>query len=242
MSESQPGPQAEISFLEGPRSRWKEFLFSFNVMQEFVKGFRALHFKGPCVTIFGSARFKEDHPYYQMARQMGAEVAKLGFTVMTGGGPGIMEAANRGAHEVGGRSIGCNIKLPFEQHHNPYLDSWVDLDYFFVRKVLLAKYSYAFVTFPGGFGTMDELFEAMTLIQTKKIANFPIIVMGKDFYRDIMTMMDTMLQKGTISAEDLDLLLFTDDVDEAIEHLKMYAIDRFGLRKTRPSWILGEVS
>ncbi|MBK7425860.1 MAG: TIGR00730 family Rossman fold protein [Saprospiraceae bacterium] len=231
----------EIEFLEGPRSRWQEFKFSLLVMSEFVKGFRALHFKGPCVTMFGSARFKEDHRYYKLARAMGAEVAKLGFTVMTGGGPGIMEASNRGAKDVNGRSIGCNIILPFEQAPNPYLDSWVDMEFFFVRKVLLAKYSYAFITFPGGFGTMDEMFEAMTLIQTGKMGNFPIIVMGTDFYQDTIRMIEKMLDEGTISPKDMDLLLFTDDIDEAVEHLKKHAIDKFGLRTKKPSWFLGEM-
>jgi uncharacterized protein (TIGR00730 family) len=230
----------EIEFLEGPRSRWQEFTFSVDVMWEFIKGFRSLAFNGPCVTMFGSARFGEDHRYYKMARAMGAEVAKLGFTVMTGGGPGIMEASNRGAKDVNGRSIGCNIILPFEQTPNPYLDSWVDMKYFFVRKVLLAKYSYAFITFPGGFGTMDELFESMTLIQTGKMGGFPIIVMGTDFYADTIRMIEKMKEEGTISPKDMDLLLFTDDIDEALEHLKKYSIEKYKLRNPSPNWMLGE--
>lgn len=234
--------QEEIEFLEGPRSRWKEFKFSLDVMREFVKGFRALAFKGPCVTMFGSARFKEDHRYYQLARDMAAEVAKLGFTVLTGGGPGIMEASNRGAKDVNGRSIGCNIILPFEQQPNPYLDSWVDMKYFFVRKVLLVKYSYAFITFPGGFGTMDELFESMTLIQTGKMAGFPIIVMGTDFYKDTIAMIEKMKAEGTISPNDMNLLLFTDDIHEAAEHLRKYAIEKYQLKNPKPNWILGEHS
>jgi len=232
--------QEEIEFLEGPRSRWKELGFSVNVAWEFIKGFRSLAFKGPCVTMFGSARFTEEHRYYKLARAMAAEVAKLGFTVLTGGGPGIMEASNRGAKDVNGRSIGCNIILPFEQTPNPYLDSWVDMKYFFVRKVLLVKYSYAFITFPGGFGTMDELFESMTLIQTGKMANFPIIVMGTDFYKDTIAMIEKMKQEGTISPKDMDLLLFTDDIQEAVEHLKKYAIEEFKLRNPHPAWMLGE--
>jgi len=234
--------QEEIKFLEGPRSRWQEFSFSVNVAWEFIKGFRSLAFKGPCVTMFGSARFKEDHKYYQLARAMAAEVAKLGFTVLTGGGPGIMEASNRGAKDVNGRSIGCNIILPFEQTPNPYLDSWVDMKYFFVRKVLLVKYSYAFITFPGGFGTMDELFESMTLIQTGKMSNFPIIVMGTDFYKDTIAMIDRMKEEGTISPKDMDLLLFTDDIQEAVDHLKKYAIEQYKLSDPHPKWILGESS
>ncbi len=134
------GSKKEIEFLEGPRSRWREFVFVLDVFKEFVHGFRMLHFIGPCVTVFGSARFAEDHPYYKKTQELGAEVAKLGFTVLTGGGPGIMEAANRGAREVGGRSVGCNIVLPTEQKPNPYLDHWVNIKYFLVRKVLLTMY------------------------------------------------------------------------------------------------------
>ena len=151
-------PKKEIQFLEGPQSRWKDFKYTVSVLFEFIKGFRALHFVGPCVTIFGSARFKEDHKYYEQARSLGAEIAQLGFTIMTGGGPGLMEAANRGAKDVGGRSVGCNIVLPIEQHPNSYLDRWVNIKYFFIRKTLLIKYSYAFVVMPGGFGTLDEFY------------------------------------------------------------------------------------
>ena len=158
MDQPNTSTKEEIIFLDGPQSRWQELKFLVKVMLEFIKGLRALHFVGPCVTIFGSARFTEENEYYQQAREMGAAVARLGFTVMTGGGPGIMEAANRGAREVGGRSVGCNIVLPMEQHPNPYLDKWVNIKYFFVRKTLLSKYSYAFVVMPGGFGTLDEFF------------------------------------------------------------------------------------
>ena len=164
--------KSEIKFLDGPQNRWKDFKFAFSVLSQFIKGFRTLHFVGPCVTIFGSARFTEDHPYYIQARAIASKVALLGFTIMTGGGPGIMEAANRGAKDVGGRSVGCNIVLPKEQSHNPYLDVWVNIKYFFVRKNLLIKYSYAFIVMPGGFGTLDEYFEALTLIQTKKLSGF----------------------------------------------------------------------
>src|SRR6266496_3659443 len=148
--------RADEIFLEGPRSRFAEFLTLPKVMRDFLRGFRVLHFVGPCVTVFGSARIKIDNPHYEVARKMGAAIAQLGFTVMTGGGPGIMEAANRGAKEIGGRSVGCNIELPFEQKPNAYLDRCVTLHYFFVRKTLLVKYSYAFVVFPGGAGTVDE--------------------------------------------------------------------------------------
>ncbi|MDB5203533.1 MAG: Cytokinin riboside 5-monophosphate phosphoribohydrolase [Ferruginibacter sp.] len=234
--------ESEIKFLEGPQNRWKEFKFAFSVLMEFIKGFRTLHFVGPCVTIFGSARFKEDHPYYKQTEKIAGEIAKLGFTIMTGGGPGVMEAANRGAKDVGGRSVGCNIVLPHEQHHNPYLDHWVNIKYFFVRKTLLIKYSYAFVVMPGGFGTLDEYFEALTLIQTKMISEFPIIIFDRDFHKDVMEHIDQMLSKGTISKEDLKLCLFTDSIDEAVQHLKEYSINKFGLKPAtrKRSWWLFE--
>src|SRR4029077_10191392 len=181
---STPGkiiPAKEPLYLEGPRSRTYELGFAFGIFFEFMRGFRALHFVGPCVTVFGSARFNEHHPYYDLGRRCGFELAKAGFTVMTGGGPGIMEAANRGAKEAGGRSIGCNIQLAFPQVSNAYLDRCVRLHYFFVRKALLVKYSYAFVVMPGGAGTLDELFEALTLVQTGKIRGFPVVLMGREF-------------------------------------------------------------
>lgn len=226
--------QSEIKFLEGPQSRWEEFKFTLKVVREFVRGFRALHFAGPCVTIFGSARFKEDHPFYQLTRQLSGEIAKLGFTIMTGGGPGIMEAANRGAKDVGGKSVGCNIILPFEQSANPYLDKWVNIKYFFVRKTLLAKYSYAFVVMPGGFGTLDEFFEALTLVQTKVVESFPIILFCKDFHKELMDYIEKMKNEGTISPEDLHLILYTDSIEEAIEHLKVKSIEQFGLKYAQP--------
>ena len=229
-----PTPQEqEIRFLEGPRSRWEEFKFVVKVCIEFIRGFRALHFAGPCVTVFGSARFKEDHEYYVLTRRLGAEVAKLGYTVMTGGGPGIMEAANRGAKEVGGRSVGCNIVLPHEQDPNPYLDLWVNMRYFFVRKTLLIKYSYVFVIMPGGFGTLDELFEAMTLIQTGKIQDFPVIIFCKDYHKNMLEHIEQMRQRKTISESDLDLFLVTDSVEEAVGHIQN-SIARFGLTHKKP--------
>jgi uncharacterized protein (TIGR00730 family) len=233
---------SEIKFLEGPQNRWRDFKFAFNVLREFIKGFRTLHFVGPCVTIFGSARFKEDHLYYKQAQQIAGEIAKLGFTIMTGGGPGIMEAANRGAKDVGGRSVGCNIVLPHEQHHNPYLDKWVNIKYFFVRKTLLIKYSYAFVVMPGGFGTLDEYFEALTLIQTKSISQFPIIIFDKEFHKKVMEHIDLMKAKATISPEDLSLCLFTDSVEEAVAYLRENAIGRFGLKpeEIKKDWWLFE--
>src|SRR5256885_4449918 len=188
-----PPQRADEIFLEGPRSRFDELITLFRVMADFLRGFRVLHFVGPCVTVFGSARIKAGSLDYELARKMGAGIARLGFTVMTGGGPGIMEAANRGAKEAGGRSVGCNIRLPVEQKPNPYLDRWVTFEHFFVRKVLLFKYSYAFVIMPGGLGTTDELFEALTLIQTGKISNFPIIVHGKEYWRDVVELMRKMV-------------------------------------------------
>jgi uncharacterized protein (TIGR00730 family) len=198
------------------------------VCWEFIRGFRTLHFVGPCATVFGSARFGEDHPYYQLTRKLSAEIAKLGYTIMTGGGPGIMEAANRGAKDVGGRSVGCNIVLPFEQKHNPYLDKWLNFNYFFVRKTLLIKYSYVFVIMPGGFGTLDELFEAMTLIQTGKIQDFPVIIFCKDYHKYLIEHIERMNERKTISPGDMDLFLITDDVDEAITLMRQN-IAKFGL-------------
>jgi hypothetical protein len=232
----------ETIFLEGPHSRRKELLWAIRIFFEFIRGFRSLHFVGPCVTVFGSARFTEEHPYYALAREVGRNLARLGFTVMTGGGPGIMEAANRGAKDVSGRSVGCNIKLTMEQKPNPYLDKWVTFDHFFVRKVLLFKYSYAFIIMPGGLGTSDELFEALTLIQTGKIFDFPIIVIGKEYWRDIAELMRKMVDTGTASAHDLDLLFFTDSIEEMIEVIRTRSISRFGLKpaRKRPWKILGE--
>lgn len=237
------GSKQEAEFLEGPRSRFKEIGFLIKVMGEFMYGFRKLHFTGPCVTVFGSARFKEDHKYYILSRTMGQEIARLGFTVITGGGPGIMEAANRGAKDVGGRSIGCNIILPKEQFPNKYLDKWVDFDLFFVRKTLLSKYSYAFVVLPGGYGTLDEFFEALTLIQTAKFQKFPIVLMGKDYHADLYRHLQRLVEEKTIDPADLELFLFTDSIEEAINHITKYAIEGFGLKKRKkikPRKILGE--
>lgn len=221
----------EREFLSGPHSRWREFTFVLRVLLEFIRGFRTLHFVGPCIAVFGSARFAQDHPYYQLARDVGYRLGEMGFTVMTGGGPGIMEAANRGAKDADATSIGCNIELPHEQHANPYLDVSIDFEHFFVRKVMLVKYSLGFVIMPGGMGTLDELFETVTLIQTKKITSFPIVVMGRDYYKDIQELIDVMIERGTISEHDRKLLLFTDDVDEAMEHLRKNVVKRFGLRQ-----------
>jgi uncharacterized protein (TIGR00730 family) len=200
--------------LSGPRSRFSELGRVARIAMEFLRGFRSLHFVGPCVTVFGSARFLESHPYYALAREVGRRVARAGATVMTGGGPGIMEAANRGAKEEGGYSIGCNIKLPAEQKPNPYLDRWVTFRYFFVRKVMLVKYSYAFVVMPGGFGTLDELFEALTLVQTRKIESFPVLLMGTEYWAPLVEFVrETLVRRGTIAQEDQGLILATDSAD-----------------------------
>jgi uncharacterized protein (TIGR00730 family) len=223
--------RADEIFLEGPRSRLAEFLTLLRVMRDFLRGFRTLHFVGPCVTVFGSSRIKRDDPHYELARKMGEAIARLGFTVMTGGGPGIMEAANRGAKEVGGRSVGCNIELPFEQSANAYLDRCVRMHYFFVRKALLVKYSYAFVVMAGGAGTVDELFEAVTLIQTGKIKNFPIVIMGTDYWKELIEFINKMAQHGMIAAADLKLIYATDSVEEAIAYIRNKAIEPFGLKR-----------
>lgn len=235
-------PGEERYFVQGPHSRFTEFLFTLKVMREFIKGFRALHFMGPCVTVFGSARFTESHPYYSIARKMGAQLSQMGFVIMTGGGPGIMEAANRGAKDVNGRSVGCNIRLPHEQQPNPYLDRTVTLDHFFVRKVLLLKYSYAFLVLPGGFGTLDELFETLTLIQTGKIAHFPVVLMGKSYWQSLMAQLEKMQSEGTIKSEDLEHLLVTDLPEEAIAFIRKHAVDEYALKKpvSRPISLFGE--
>lgn len=235
-------PVADRVLLGGPRSRFQEARLLSSVALDFLKGFRTLHFVGPCVTVFGSARTPVDTPYYDLARKMGSAIAEMGFTVMTGGGPGIMEAANRGAKDVGGRSVACNIELPHEQYANPYLDRFVTLKHFFVRKTMLIKYSYAFVVMPGGFGTLDELFEALTLIQTDKLEDFPVIIMGTDYWRGLVDFIQKMPGSGTISPDDLKLLHVTDSVEEAARFIQEKAITPFGLRPSvRPhySW-LGE--
>ncbi len=224
----------EGHFLSGPQDRGSELLRLLRIMAGFIRGFRALHFVGPCVTVFGSARFAEDHRYYRLAREVGGELARRDFAVMTGGGPGVMEAANRGAREAGGLSIGCNIELAHEQEPNPYLDHWVDFRYFFVRKVMLTKYSTAFVLMPGGFGTMDEIFETATLIQTGKIADFPLVLMGTDFWTPLLDFLrGTMVKEGTIDAGDVDRFTVTDSPQEAADHLLRVARERFGLEWKR---------
>ena len=233
-------PAKEPIYLEGPKPRVNEFFFACNVLQEFIKGFRTLHFAGPCITVFGSARFKQNNEYYLAAEEFGKRIAEMGFVTLTGGGPGIMEAANKGAYENGGKSIGINIKLPFEQHENPYLHKSVTIDYFFVRKTLLIKYSYAFIIMPGGFGTMDEFFEILTLVQTKTVTNFPIVLFGKEYYQPLKEMIEWMLEKGTISKEDLSLVLLTDDQDEAMNHIQVYVKSNYKIKFRKRFWWLFE--
>ncbi|MGI8952723.1 MAG: TIGR00730 family Rossman fold protein [Chitinophagaceae bacterium] len=233
-------PAKKYVYLEGPKSRSYELKFALHVFWQFINGFRILHFVGPCITVFGSARFKEDGKYYQSAVEFGKRIAALGFTTMTGGGPGIMEAANRGAFENGGMSIGCNIVLPHEQKQNKYLHKSVTFDYFFVRKTMLIKYSYAFIIMPGGFGTMDEFFETLTLIQTKTITQFPIVLFGKEYYKELMETIQDMANKGTISNDDLNLVLLTDDVNNAMEHIKTYITKNYTIKPRKKMWWLFE--
>lgn len=231
----------ERHFLAGPQSRLSDFVFTLKVMREFIKGFRTFHFLGPCATVFGSARFRQDHEFYTMAREVGRQLVAMGFTVMTGGGPGIMEAANRGAREAGGHSVGCNIVLPQEQYPNKYLDKWVNIDYFFVRKVLLSKYSFAFVVMPGGYGTLDEFFEALTLVQTGKMQNFPVVLMGKSYHTELYEHLQRMALAGTISREEMGLFLFTDNITEAMAFIEENAVKKFHLSKRiKPIRLLGE--
>jgi uncharacterized protein (TIGR00730 family) len=203
-----------------------------------------LHFVGPCVTVFGSARFRTDHPYYELGREVGARLARRGFAVMTGGGPGIMEAANRGAKEVGGRSIGCNIELPHEQRANPYVDRFITFRHFYVRKVMLVKYSYAFIALPGGFGTLDEMFEIATLVQTGKVREFPIVLMGREYWRPLTDFVrNRLLVEGTIDPGDEQRLQVTDSPEEAVDLVAGVAMRRFGLGygpQARRRWYLGE--
>jgi uncharacterized protein (TIGR00730 family) len=223
-------PADELLFLQGPQRRGFELGKALRIFGELMRGFRALHFVGPCVTVFGSARFREGHPYYTLAREVGTRLSRAGFTVMTGGGPGIMEAANRGAKDVGGYSVGCNIELPEEQRPNPYLDRWITFRHFFVRKLMLVKYSYAFLALPGGFGTLDEVFEVATLIQTGKIKQFPLVLMGREFWRPLLDFLRTrFVVEETIDAADYERILVTDSAEEAVRSVTAIALSQFGL-------------
>jgi uncharacterized protein (TIGR00730 family) len=233
-------PPKQHVYLDGPKSRSYEIRFVWKVFRELVSAIRTLHFVGPCITVFGSARFKEGSEYYTSAFEFGKRIAAIGFTTMTGGGPGLMEAANRGAFEAGGMSVGCNIKLPFEQVENKWLHKSMTFEYFFTRKTMLIKYSYAFIIMPGGFGTMDEFFETLTLIQTKTITGFPVVIYGKEYYKELMEAMHDMAKRGTISEADMNLVLLTDNIDEAIEHIRKYIQTNYKIKPRRPLWWLFE--
>ncbi len=203
----------------------------FKIMGEFVEGYEKLAKIGPCVSIFGSARTTHDNPYYSLAERIAKRITDLGFGVITGGGPGIMEAANKGAHDNGGTSVGLNIELPFEQQSNPFIDKQnsIDFDYFFVRKVMFVKYAQGFVVMPGGFGTLDELFEAITLIQTKKVDKFPIILVGRNYWQGLYDWIkNTLANQGSISPEDLQLIELVDTEDEVVQILTNF-YDQFAI-------------
>ena len=254
--ESLPGPAtgeewgkgtrdpAERKFLQGPRPRGIELVEALRIFWQCLQGYRALHFVGPCVTVFGSARFREDHPYYALTRELGGRLAEAGFTVMTGGGPGLMEAANRGAKEAGGYSVGANIKLTHEQAPNSYLDRWIEFRYFFVRKLMLVKYSYAFVAVPGGFGTLDEIFETAVLIQTSKIQDFPLVLLGKTYWEPLIAFLrETLLAEATIDEADLKRVVLSDSPAEATAVIREQALGKFGLSYgpvPKRRWFLGE--
>lgn len=227
-------------YLDGPKPRINELSFAWEIFRQFIHGFRTMHFVGPCITVFGSARFDENHRYYMAAREFGKRIAAMGMTTLTGGGPGVMEAANRGAFENGGQSVGCNIKLPFEQHANPYVHHSLTLNYFFIRKVILVKYSYAFIIMPGGFGTMDEFFETLTLVQTKTINDFPIVLYGREYFQPLMDYIEFMAKEGTISPEDMKLVLLTDDMDQAMTHIQTYVQSNYQVKKRSRLWWLFE--
>lgn len=227
----------ERRFLEGPRRRPTEALFVARVAWEFFRGFRAFHFVGPCVTVFGSARFGDGNPRYDQAREVGRLLVEAGFGVVTGGGPGLMEGANRGAKEAGGFSAGANIRLATEEFPNAYLDRWIEFKYFFVRKVMLTKYSYAFIAMPGGLGTLDEVFETATLIQTAKIQDFPMVLIGSDYWNPLVEYMrEQFVTEGAIDQRDLDRIIVSDSPEEAVEHIRSTTIARFGLRYAEPRW------
>jgi uncharacterized protein (TIGR00730 family) len=228
-----PSPEERV-FLEGPHGRGFELGRAFRIFSELIYGFRSLHFVGPCVTVFGSARFAPEHPYYALTLELGTRIAQAKFTVMTGGGPGLMEAANRGAKEANGISIGCNIILPQEQKPNRYLDKWVDFRYFFVRKLMLVKYSYGFVAAPGGFGTLDELFEVATLIQTGKIKDSPVVLLGVEYWSPLVEFLrKSLLTNAAIETQDLNHFLVTDSPAEAVSFIQKRVTERFGLRYVR---------
>ena len=220
-----------VRLLEGPQGRGFEFRHALRVFREYMGALRSLHFLGPCVTVFGSARLADGHPYYDLARTAGERLAREGFTVLTGGGPGLMEAANRGAKDAGGRSVGCTILLNEYEAPNDYLDQMVSFRYFFIRKVMLVKYSYGFVIMPGGFGTFDEIFEVATLIHTGKIKDFPVVLIGSEFWQPFLAFMrEHVVSLGSISGDELDYFTVTDSPEEAATLIREAAIRHHGLR------------
>ncbi|MBI3463445.1 MAG: TIGR00730 family Rossman fold protein [Planctomycetes bacterium] len=234
----------EVRFFQGPQPRGFELGKALGIFCDLMRGFRTFHFLPPCVTVFGSARIGESCPHYALSREIGARLARAGFTVMTGGGPGLMEAANRGAKDVGGVSVGCNIELPQEQQPNPYLDRWITFRHFFVRKLMLVKYSYAFIAMPGGFGTLDEIFEVVTLIQTEKIKQFPLVLVGREFWRPLIDFLrGRLLERGMIDPVDLERILVTDSPEEAVRSVTEVALGQFGLTygpRAKRRWFLWE--
>lgn len=215
---------AEAAFISGRGQRSKDVEAAVGIFLELLRGFERLTVPEPCVTVFGSARITEGHPFYDLALRVGAELARAGYAVMTGGGPGLMEAVNRGAREAGGRSFGCNIRLRTEQVPNAYLDDFVEFEHFFIRKLMLVKYSCAFVILPGGYGTLDEAFEIATLIQTGKLERFPVVVMPTDFYRPFETLLRGLLSEAHLIDEDrLDIVLLTDDPKAGVDWIRSQA-------------------
>jgi uncharacterized protein (TIGR00730 family) len=216
----EPHSLADEALLRGSDDLLADFDRGVRLFNEFVQGCRTLYDIGLAVSVFGSARFEESHRYYRLARELGRTLGQRGYAVVTGGGPGIMEAANRGARDAGALSVGCNIVLPHEQKPNPYLDRSITFDYFFVRKVMLVKYSSAFVLMPGGYGTLDEIFETVTLVQTGKIKHFPIVAMGRDYWHGMLDFIaETMFREGTVRENEVGGFLVTDSVDEAVDHI-----------------------
>ena len=214
---------AEAAFIKGRGKRSEDVEAAVGIFLELLRGFERLNVPDPCVTVFGSARISEGEPAYESARTLGASLARSGFAVMTGGGPGLMEAANRGAKEAGGVSIGCNIRLPQEQEPNPFLDDFVEFEHFFIRKLMMIKYSCAFVILPGGYGTLDEAFEVATLIQTGKLRRFPVVVMNRDFYAPFEELLRGAMSKAQlIDEERLDIVLLTDDPNEAVAWIQSH--------------------
>jgi uncharacterized protein (TIGR00730 family) len=223
------------NYLSTDRSLTDEIRDSHKAIADLWQGISLFSTIKNCVTVYGSARFREDHKYYQMARSMGKQLAQSGFSVMTGGGPGIMEAANRGANDGGGVSLGCNIKLPFEQKLNPFIDTKAEFEFFFTRKVILRKNSVAYVLMPGGFGTMDEIFEVLTLLQTGKLPPRPVVCMGRHYWQHMQKFIrDTMLAESTISEKDLDLAFLTDDPAEGVEYIRKFISRREPIHEETP--------